>query len=69
MVDLAKDSDLVEDLESALSVSRLGTLDSSDCAVFKCSLVDLTEASRAEEVILEEVVCCLYDLFACEDLG
>lgn len=68
MVNLAENSDLVEDLVSAFGVSKLGNLDSHNSSIFKNAFVDFTIATGTEYAISREVVCCFFYLFASEDL-
>lgn len=69
VVDLAEDSDLVEDLVGAFGVAELGALDGHGGAVLEEALVDIAVAAGAEEAVFGEVVGRSFDLFACEDFG
>lgn len=68
VVDLAEDSDFIEDLIGAFGVPKLGALDGDGGAVSEKAFVDLAVSAGTEEAVGGEVVGGSLDLFAREDL-
>lgn len=69
MVDLAQDTNLIEDLVSAFGVSELSTLDSHDGAIVENALVHFAVAANAKKTVAGEVIGGFLDLSASEKLG
>lgn len=69
MIDIAKNSNLVQDLIDSFGVTDLGAFHGGDSSVVEVGLVDLAEAAGAEEVLLGEVVSCSGDLPGGVNLG
>lgn len=68
VVDLAEDSDFIQDLIGAFGVSELGALDGDSGAVAENAFVDLAVAAGTQKAVDGEVVGGPLDVFAGEDL-
>lgn len=68
MVNLAQDSDLIQDLVGPFCVSELGALYGHGGSVPENAFVDLTVAADTQKVVDGEVVGGPLDLFTSEDL-